>query len=336
MATTHALSPYLVGCLLNFVHDDELQPQLQETLENRDAVVIVHDQHCTLHDLYRTYDLYKTAYAPVQTPSRMIFGSVNYFKCYLASSIRELSLFPYVSDLDNWAYVSGFVDMNSKLELEDESPDIRLTIFFNSVDILLRFFQFTQVPATMYEKKLEYRSTNAIDLIGKLTADSTKRQQLRQLLYGHRKIGHCVVYRHEPEAVLPTKARLSDVGYDLTIIRKVKTLNSRTSLYDTGLSIRVPFGYYVEIVPRSSLSKTGYMLSNSMGIIDRSYQGNLLVALTRVADDAIDLDNQLPFRCCQLIFRRQEFIELVEHSLENNAFDTPSTREAGGFGSTGV
>jgi deoxyuridine 5'-triphosphate nucleotidohydrolase len=262
----------------------------------------------------------------------MVYGSVNYFKCYLVRTIRELAVFPYVTELDNWAYVSGFVDMNSVLEM-DETPDIRLTVHFSSTDFMLRFSQFAQVPALQGDKSLEYRSTNAIDLIGKLSPECSKREQLRQILYGYRKIGPCVVRRHTPDAVLPTKARLSDVGYDLTIICKTKTLNAQTSLYDTGLSIRVPFGYYVEIVPRSSLSKSGYMLSNSLGIIDRSYQGTLLVALTRVAEDAIDLDRQLPFRCCQLIFRRQEFLDLTEGIGDD---DAPSTRETGGFGSTGI
>lgn len=328
----HALTPYLVGCLVNFVHDDDVE-------DSDDASCIVHDQHCTLQQLFRVYDLYKAVHASVQTPpSRIVYGSVNYFKCHLVRAIRELSLFPYVTASDNWSYVSGIVDMSSVLELDTSgaSPDIRLTIWFGSVDVLLRFFQFTQVPATLSDRFLEYRSTNAIDLVGKLSPDSAKWEQLRTILYGYQKIGQCVVYRLEPEAVFPTKARLSDVGYDLTVIRKSKTLNSRTSLYDTGLTLRVPFGFYVEIVPRSSLSKSGYMLSNSVGIIDRSYQGNLLVALTRVADDAMDVDQHLPFRCCQLIFRRQEFVELQEESPENESSHQTSTREGRGFGSSGV
>jgi deoxyuridine 5'-triphosphate nucleotidohydrolase len=303
-----------------------------------DEMCVVHDQHCTLHQLYRVYDLYKLAYASVRNPAKMVYGSVNYFKCHLTSAIRELHWFPYVSEVDNWEYASGIVDMNSVLELDTttNAPEIRLTLWFGSVDLLLRFFQFTQVPATLHERHLEYRGTNAIDLIGKLSLDSIKREQLRQILYGHQRVGQCVVYRMDPSAVLPSKARLSDVGYDLTVIRKARDLNSRTALYDTGLSIRIPFGYYVEIVPRSSLSKSGYSLSNSVGIIDRSYQGSLLVALTRTAEDAIDLEQQLPFRCCQMIFRRQEFIELLEGSTDDDAYTSLSTREGRGFGSSGV
>jgi hypothetical protein len=33
-------------------------------------------------------------------------------------------------------------------------------------------------------------------------------------------------------------------------------------------------GYYTEIVPRSSISKFGYILSNNIGIIDNNYRGN--------------------------------------------------------------
>lgn len=67
------------------------------------------------------------------------------------------------------------------------------------------------------------------------------------------------VVRKDSRAILPSKKRASDVGYDLTIISKVKDLGSVTALYDTGLIIQPPPGYYIEVVPRSSLSKSGYL-----------------------------------------------------------------------------
>lgn len=127
---------------------------------------------------------------------------------------------------------------------------------------------------------------------------------------------------------MPSKSNSSDVGYDLTIIKQVKSIHSNTVIYDTGLKIKLDYGYYAEIVPRSSLSKSGYMLSNSIGIIDNSYRGNLHIPLTKVDADAPDL--VLPFRCCQLIIREQIHIDMVEVSDD---FDN-TTRSNGGFGST--
>ena len=115
----------------------------------------------------------------------------------------------------------------------------------------------------------------------------------------------------------------------MSIIKKVKDINSKTALYDTGIKIQLDFGYYSEIVPRSSIIKSGYILSNNIGIIDNSYRGNLMIALTKIADDAIEIE--FPFKCCQLIFKKQVFINL-EEVRDRNLDETK--RNEGGFGST--
>lgn len=129
------------------------------------------------------------------------------------------------------------------------------------------------------------------------------------------------------KAVTPTRGTPDSVGFDLTAISVVKRFGSRTTLYDTGIKVQPPFGYYTEIVPRSSLVKTGYVLSNSVGIIDNDFRGNLLIALTKVDDSLPDLE--LPFTRCQLILRRHEDYVCIEtDSLED------TIRGEGGFGST--
>jgi len=140
---------------------------------------------------------------------------------------------------------------------------------------------------------------------------------------------HISIFKDQPAAILPTKGHPTDVGYDLTVISKHKELTADTDLYDTGIKASVENGYYLEIVPRSSLSKSGYMLANSVGIIDPGYTGNLYVALTKV--DKFSPRLELPFRCCQLIVRKKVESTL---SLVNN-FDHISARGVGGFGSTG-
>lgn len=137
------------------------------------------------------------------------------------------------------------------------------------------------------------------------------------------------VYKTDKDAVIPSKAFEEDAGYDLTIIKKIKDFNSKTTLYDTGIKIEVDEGYYTEIVPRSSISKFGYILANNIGIIDNHYRGNLMIALTKIADDAPEIE--FPFKCCQLIVRKQIFSNLYEITDD----DLSSTaRNEGGFGST--
>jgi len=154
-------------------------------------------------------------------------------------------------------------------------------------------------------------------------------QGLQKLYMYNTKNPKIKVFKTTEDAVIPSKAFEDDAGYDLTIISKIKDFNSKTSLYDTGIKIEVEEGYYTEIVPRSSISKSGYMLANSIGIIDNNYRGNLMIALTKICDDAADIE--LPFKCCQLIIRKQISADLVEVSSEDL---TNTERNEGGFGST--
>lgn len=134
--------------------------------------------------------------------------------------------------------------------------------------------------------------------------------------------------RKHNNAVTPTRAYDTDIGLDLTAIKEHKVLPNGVVLYDTGIAVTPPNGYYIEIVPRSSMSKTGWMLANSIGTIDPTYTGNLYIALIRVAQDAPKLD--LPFCKCQMVLRKIEYAEMQEVESLNY-----TKRGDGGFGSTG-
>ena len=135
--------------------------------------------------------------------------------------------------------------------------------------------------------------------------------------------------KHNIDAVIPTLANKNEVGFDLTVISKIKDLNSKTSIYDTGISVQPPEAFYFEIIPRSSLTKTGYMLTNSIGIIDPTYRGTLKIVITKICDEAPEFE--LPNKKFQLVPRiymsnQFEVIE-VEELKETYRGDD-------GFGST--
>ena len=125
---------------------------------------------------------------------------------------------------------------------------------------------------------------------------------------------------HDDRARLPKKAGPQEVGYDLVCIKKVKDMPGCT-MYDTGISIKPPEGYYTEIVPRSSIVKHNTMLANGIGIIDPTYRGTLKICLTNPVE--------CPFSLCQLILRPMPpdiQITKVNH--------LDATYRHGGFGST--
>ncbi len=126
---------------------------------------------------------------------------------------------------------------------------------------------------------------------------------------------------------LPSHALDGDVGIDLTAISLVKQIGSNTFMYETGIAVCPPEGFYTEVVPRSSIIKTGYMLSNSIGIIDSGFTGNIKIVLTKIDPTMPDL--QVPFTICQLILRKSYPMHPVRVET------LPDTvRGSGGFGST--
>lgn len=139
------------------------------------------------------------------------------------------------------------------------------------------------------------------------------------------KIIQCVIT--DERAVVPTKAHDSDIGYDLTAIDIFKHISRRITLFETGIAVSPPNGYYMEIVPRSSMSKTGYMLANSIGTIDPEYTGTLKIALIKIDDDLPDI--KLPFTTCQLVLRKAEYSNIAQIEKLKE-----TVRGDGGFGST--
>jgi dUTP pyrophosphatase len=141
----------------------------------------------------------------------------------------------------------------------------------------------------------------------------------------------CSFYKEDPQAIIPSKSRHSDVGYDLTIIKKVKNITNDIIMYDTGIIVQPEYGYYTKIVPRSSIVKTGYMLANSIGIIDGNFLGTLKIVLIKIDKTLPDIT--LPCKIAQLIIDKSIHYQMIE--IDSNELNKTS-RGGGEFGSTGA
>lgn len=81
-----------------------------------------------------------------------------------------------------------------------------------------------------------------------------------------------------PEAVLPKHQREGDAGADLVAISHEYEMNDsgrELQVYGTGLAVEIPKGHVGLIFPRSSISKTALSLTNSVGVIDSNYRGEI-------------------------------------------------------------
>jgi len=97
----------------------------------------------------------------------------------------------------------------------------------------------------------------------------------------------------------------------------------------TGWALEIPPGFEAQVRPRSGLAlKHGVTCLNSPGTIDADYRGEVQVILANLSSVAFIL--RRGERIAQLVIAetcRAELVEVAELS--------PTTRGAGGFGSTG-
>jgi len=127
----------------------------------------------------------------------------------------------------------------------------------------------------------------------------------------------------------PVKHRASDSGYDLTLINHIKTNDWGVEFYGTGVCVSPPHGYYFQLVGRSSITKMGKTLANNVGIIDRSYRGEIIVPLINLPLYQTQQSVlQLPCTVVQII------PVAISHFIPVEAELTPSNRNKGAFGST--
>ena len=76
-------------------------------------------------------------------------------------------------------------------------------------------------------------------------------------------------------AVIPAYAHATDAGLDLTATSKHIEKNGVVT-YGTGIAIEIPKGYVGLVFPRSSNCKKDLLLSNSVGVIDSGYRGEIM------------------------------------------------------------
>lgn len=82
------------------------------------------------------------------------------------------------------------------------------------------------------------------------------------------------IKRLNEDAVIPAYAHATDAGMDL--VATSKTIDEYGNVvYGTGIALEIPNGYVGLVFPRSSNSKKYLLLTNSVGVIDSGYRGEV-------------------------------------------------------------
>ena len=130
-------------------------------------------------------------------------------------------------------------------------------------------------------------------------------------------------------AIIPKYAKTGDAGMDLTATSKWYD-DDNNVCYGTGIAMEIPKGYVGLVFPRSSNAKQDLILSNSVGVIDSGYRGEITFKFKLVEDRHLAKDYNVGDRVGQIIIMPYPIIEFVE--VEEL---TKTERGDGGYGSSG-
>ncbi len=84
------------------------------------------------------------------------------------------------------------------------------------------------------------------------------------------------------EAKAPFYATEDAAGCDLTATSKEWSDKYQCWIYGTGIAIEIPKGYVGLLFPRSSIRRYSLSLSNSIGVIDSDYRGEVMFSFRPV------------------------------------------------------
>ena len=135
----------------------------------------------------------------------------------------------------------------------------------------------------------------------------------------------------DPGAKMPTRAHETDAGLDLYSRETVTIFPGRSEVFDTGVHIELPHGYYGKIESKSGLNVNQGVVSCG-GVIDEGYTGSIVVKLYNLEPSDGNLYTiHAGDKIAQLVIQAYATpeLELVDALDETE-------RGSNGFGSTGI
>jgi dUTP pyrophosphatase len=142
-------------------------------------------------------------------------------------------------------------------------------------------------------------------------------------------------------AVIPSYAKDGDAGMDVIATSIISDTPTQIT-YGLGIALEIPKGFVGLVFPRSSIRKTGLQLSNSVGVIDSGYRGELQATFNKLFGgegmyDEMKVKEIQPNDFYKVGDRVAQIMIIphppIEFDEANELSDTE--RGDGGFGSTG-
>ncbi|MGH2906809.1 MAG: dUTP diphosphatase [Solirubrobacterales bacterium] len=132
------------------------------------------------------------------------------------------------------------------------------------------------------------------------------------------------------DAIVPTQAHAGDAGSDLYAVEGAVLPPGGRDKVATGIAVAIPEGHAGLVLPRSGLAhKHGITLTNTPGLIDSGYRGEVQVLLLNT-----DREHSYEIKPGDRIAQLMIVNFAAPNWTEVDGFDS-TTRGDGGFGSSG-
>ena len=144
----------------------------------------------------------------------------------------------------------------------------------------------------------------------------------------------------DERAVTPTKTSNFAAGMDVTV-NSIEKVSDDFVICHLGFALQPPINYKVMIVPRSSITKTNWVMQNSPGIGDPDYIGMYQIRFRAIPNGVIMIGNEpklmypsFPYEVGDRI--GQIFLqEIIDVKFDEVQELNPTERGDGGFGHSG-
>lgn len=154
---------------------------------------------------------------------------------------------------------------------------------------------------------------------------------------------------------IPTYAHFTDAGADIYALEDITIKPGETTLLKTGIKVAVPYGYEIQVRPKSGISlKTKLRIANTPGTIDSGYRDEIGIIVENVEPPIKDITfdyneekkyldiTSILYGSSYTISKGQKIAQLVLNKISKMTFMPVSNIKevegdrGGGFGSTGL
>ena len=141
-----------------------------------------------------------------------------------------------------------------------------------------------------------------------------------------------LIKRLSSKVTMPQYKTIGASGMDIAAFldNEILIKPSEKKIIPTGIKLKIPKGYEVQIRPRSGLAaKNDITVLNTPGTIDSDYRGEIKVILFNHGKNIFKIENGL--RIAQMVL-----CPVIEAKLSEAEIIDETERGEGGFGSTGI